>query len=179
VPVAYQKKAMSLLAKNVFAPNAFDADAQLFPYLQSQRRGFGFFGATEDPKPQNTVIGLQMSVLSRILNPVSLQRLNSSSLYGNTYSVADVMSDLVGAIFTADLKTGVNLYRQNLQTEFVKGASGIATTAPGYDNASRAAALSTLKKIKTQLATAVSPDEQSRAHRANLQFLIEKALAVK
>lgn len=179
VPVAYQKKAMSLLAKNVFAPNAFDADAQLFPYLQSQRRGFGFFGATEDPKPQNTVMGLQMSVLQRILNPVSLQRLNSSSLYGNTYSVAEVMTDLVGAIFTADLKTGVNLYRQNLQTEFVKGASGIATTAPGYDNASKAAALSTLKKIKTQLATAVSPDEQTRAHRANLQFLIEKALAVK
>jgi len=179
VPVAYQKKAMELLSKNVFAPNAFDADTQLFPYLQGQRRGFGYFGVTEDPKPQNSVLNLQMGVLQRILNPVTLQRINTSGLYGNTYSVADVMNDLVTACFAADLKTNVNLYRQNLQTEFVKGATGIATVAPGYDNASKAAALSTLKKIKAQLATAVSSNEQSRAHRTNLIFLIDKALAVK
>lgn len=179
VPVAYQKKAMDLLAKNVFAPNAFDADASLFPYLQMQRRGFNFFGSPEDPKPQNTVINLQMGVLSRMLNPVTLQRINSSSLYGNTYSVADVMSDLVKAIFSDDIKTNVNLYRQNLQTEFVKGAAGIANATQGYDNASKSAALSTLKKIKTQLATAVSTNEQTKAHRANLIFLIDKALAIK
>src|SRR5580765_7895164 len=33
VPVAYQKKASELLAKYIFAPNAFDADAPLFAYL--------------------------------------------------------------------------------------------------------------------------------------------------
>ena len=41
---------------------------------------------------------------------------------------------------------------------------------------SKAAALYTLKKIRTLLATAVSTDEEPKAHRANLQFLIEKAL---
>ena len=45
-----------------------------------------------------------------------------------------------------------------------------------YDDVSKAAALYTLKKIRTLLATAVSPDEETKAHRANLQFLIEKAL---
>lgn len=176
VAVAYQKKAMDFLSKNLFAPNAFDPDAQLFPYLQLQRRGFYFFGGTEDPKPQNTIMALQMNVLAAMLNPVTAQRLSTSSLYGNTYSVADVMNDLVKAIFDADKTGTVNLYRQNLQTEFVKGAVGIANAPAGYDNPTKAAALNTLKKIKTLLATAVSPNEQTKAHRAQLSFIIEKAL---
>jgi hypothetical protein len=48
-----------------------------------------------------------------------------------------------------------------------------------YDNASKAAMYNTLKKIKGMLATAVSSDEQTRAHRANLVFIIDKALSVK
>ncbi|HSC55412.1 MAG TPA: zinc-dependent metalloprotease [Phnomibacter sp.] len=178
VPVAYQKKAMELLSKNVFAPNAFDADAPLYPYLQGQRRGFGYFGATEDPKPQNAVLNLQVSVLQRILNPATTQRINTSSLYGNTYSVADVMNDLMTACFAADIKSNVNLYRQNLQTEFVKGVASIANAPAGFDNATKAAALSTLKKIKSLLVGG-GGNAQSVAHRTNLNFLIDKALAVK
>jgi hypothetical protein len=90
------------------------------------------------------------------------------------------MNDLTAAIFNADLKTNVNLYRLNLQTEYVKGLSAIvsAPVSP-YDNASRAAMYNTLKKIKGMMATAISTDAQTRAHRANLTFLIDKALAVK
>jgi hypothetical protein len=179
VPVAYQKKAMALLGKYVFAPNAFDADKSLFPYLQVQRRGFGFFGTNEDYKPQNTFMGIQLSTLAQILHPNTLSRINNSGLYGNTYSVASVMSDLANDIFAADLKTNVNLFRQNLQTEFVKATASIVSAPGGYDNASKAAALSTLKKVKTQLGGAVSADEQTKAHRTNLNFLIDKALAVK
>ena len=51
VPVAYQKKAMASLSKNIFAPEAFDADSELLPYLQLQRRGFNFYGNPEDVKP--------------------------------------------------------------------------------------------------------------------------------
>lgn len=45
-----KKRAIEVLNKYAFAPNAFDADASLYPYLQLQRRGFGFFASTEDPK---------------------------------------------------------------------------------------------------------------------------------
>nr|WP_068892941.1 zinc-dependent metalloprotease [Pedobacter panaciterrae] len=179
VPVAYQKKAMALLGKYVFAPNAFDADSPLFPYLQVQRRGFGFFGNNEDFKPQNTFMSIQLSTLAQILHPNTLSRINNSGLYGNTYSVASVMSDLTNDIFAADLKSNVNLSRQNLQTEFVKASASIVSAPGGYDNASKAAALSTLKKIKTQLGGAVSTNDQTKAHRTNLNFLIDKALAVK
>lgn len=179
VPAAYQKKAMELLTKYLFAPNAFEADGQLFQYLQFQRRGYNFFGNTEDPKLQSMVLSNQVVALQCILNPVTLGRVSNSGLYGNTYSVADVMSDLANGIFKADLAGTVNLYRQNLQTEFVKGAISIVESKTGYDNASRSAAYNTLRKIKTMLGTAVSPNEQTKAHRSMLMFLIDKALAVK
>ena len=179
VDEAYQKKAMKLIADHAFAPDAFKHDAQLFPYLQAQRRGFGFFGGTEDFKPQTMLLSLQTGVLASMLNPVAMARMSNSSLYGNKYSSAEMMRDVTTAIFAEDLKTNVNLYRLNLQSEFVKGLASIMELgAASYDNASRGAIVFALQRIKTMLATAVSPSEQTRAHRANLKFMIDKALSV-
>jgi len=102
-------------------------------------------------------------------------------LYGNNYSAANVFTDLTAAIFDEDIKTNVNLYRQNLQTEYVKQVAAIVTSpsTAAYDNPSRATALNTMKSIRTKLATAVSTNEATKAHRSNLLFMIEKALAVK
>ncbi len=182
VEVQKQKQALALLNKYIFSPATFNADAALFPYLQMQRRGFNFLGKTEDYKPQSTVANIQLSLLTQLLHPVTLQRINNSGLYGNTYSTASLLSDLNNYFFNEDLKSGVNLYRTNLQTEYVKALAAIANpSTPGsrYDNASTAAALSTLKKLKTLLSSAVSPNEQTRAHRTNLNFIIDKTLAVK
>ncbi|RZM06054.1 MAG: Matrixin, partial [Pedobacter sp.] len=165
VPEAYQKKALNLLSKYIFAPDAFDADIELFPYLQLQRRGFNFFGNNEDIKPLNSFMSLQLGTLAQILHPNTLNRISNSGLYGNKYSVASVMSDLSDDIFEADLKTNVNAFRQNLQTEFVKAAIAIVGSPVGYDNPSKAAALATLVKVKGQLTNASGGDEQTRAHR--------------
>ena len=178
-PVEYQKKAMAFLAKNVFAPNAFDADLQVLPYLQVQRRGYNFFGAPEDPKHTSVVQNFQTNILAELLHPTTLRRISNSGLYGNTYNVAEVMNDLTSAIFKADIGGAVNIYRQNLQSEFVKGAIAIVESKVGFDNASRSGAYNTLKKLRTMLATAVSPNEQTRAHRGMLLFMIDKALATK
>jgi len=180
VPSAYQKKAVELLSKYVFAPNAYESDAPLFAYLQLQRRGFNFFGAPEDPKPQLTVLAIQKSVLAHVLSSNTMTRINTTTLYGNTYSVADVLNDFTKAIFDADNGGAVNLYRQDIQTEDVKELAAI-TNSPmsNYDDPSKAAALNSLKKIKSLLARSVSPNEQTRAHRVNLNFLIDKALIVK
>lgn len=179
VPEAYQKKALALLNTYLFAPNAFDADKTLFPYLQIQRRGFGFSGNNEDIKPQTTFLSLQLGTLVQLLHPSTLSRINNSGLYGNTYAVANVMNDLSDYIFAADLKTNVNLYRQNLQSEYIKAAAAIVAAPGGYDNSSKAAAFSTLLKVKGQLATANSTDEQTKAHRTALIFFIDKATTVK
>ena len=47
------------------------------------------------------------------------------------------------------------------------------------DNPSRAAALNSINEIKSKLKKASSNNEQTKAHRANLSFLIEKALVIK
>jgi len=176
-PLATQKKAMEVLSKYVFAPNAFEADAKIFPYLQMQRRGFNQPGNGEDYKVTNNFLGLQVNgTLAHILNPITLQRINNTSLYGNEYSVVDVMNDLVKGIFDADLNTNVNVYRKYLQISFVKGAASLlAPTAP-LDDVSKSAALYTLKKLRTKLAAAVSPNEDTKAHRSHLLFLVDKAL---
>jgi hypothetical protein len=180
VPLAVQKKAMEVLNKYVFAPNAFDADAQVFPYLQIQRRGFNQPSNGEDYKITNTVTALQVSgALAHILNAATLQRVTNTRLYGNQYSVADIMNDLSKGIFDADLNSSVNIYRQNLQTTFVKGAASLLTNPQStVDEVAKSSLLYTLRKLRTKLATAVSPNEETKAHRTNLLFLIDKALKV-
>jgi hypothetical protein len=178
-PVATQKKAMELLSKYVFAPNAYDADAQVFPYLQRQRRGYDQ-GAGEDFKISSNVLAMQASgALAHILHPNTMQRITNTRLYGNTYSVADVMSDLTKGIFDADMNGNVNVYRQNLQTIYVNALAQITEGKGGADDIARSAARYTLKKIKTKLATAVSANEETKAHRSNLIFLIDDATTVK
>jgi predicted Zn-dependent protease len=177
VPLAVQKKAMDVLAKYVFAPGVFDGDAQIFPYLQMQRRGFNQPFGGEDYKVTNNLLALQVSgTLGHILSPATLQRITNTRLYGNQYSVADVMNDLVKGLFDADINGNVNVYRQYLQTSFVKGAAQLTADASPLDNVSKAAALYTLKKLKTRLAAAPSTNEETKAHRANMIFLIDKAL---
>jgi len=176
VPLAVQKRAMDVMTKYVFAPNAFDADAQVFPYLQIQRRGFNQPGNGEDFKVTNNILGLQANgTLAHILNPATLQRITNTRLYGNQYSVADVMNDLVKGIFDADMNGNVNVYRQYLQTIFVRGAAQLMAEGSPADNVAKAAALYTIKKLKTRLTAATSTNEETKAHRANLIYIIEKA----
>ncbi|MFN2458835.1 MAG: hypothetical protein ABR502_11595 [Chitinophagaceae bacterium] len=146
--------------------------------VQQFRRGFNFFSSTKDPKLTDIYLGQQYSAaLTHLLHPVTLRRLSDSRLYGNQYSGASVLADLTNAIFAEDLKTAVSIFRQNLQTEFVKQVSNIANfKTPGYDNISKAAALNAVKKIKVMLATASSPNEETKAHRASLVYIIDKSL---
>lgn len=178
VALATQKKAMDILSKYVFAPDAYDQDAQVFPYLQPQRRGFSQNQSGDDYRITSNILNIQISsALAHIMHPATLQRITNSRLYGNQYSAADVMNDVVKACFQADITKNVNVYRQYLQTAFVKQAGMIIDPkTTGYDDVAKAAILNSLKKIKSMLATAVSTNEETKAHRANLLFLINNAL---
>ncbi len=178
VPVATQKRAISVLNKYVFAPNAYATDAALYAYLQPQRRGFNQSGSGDDYKITGNILNSQISgALAHIIHPATLQRITNSRLYGNTYSVADVLNDLTTGIFAADSKTSVNVHRQYLQTAYVKGLLSVMDAKMGmYDDIAKAAALNTVRKIKTQMQVAVSPNEETKAHRANLLFMINNAL---
>lgn len=180
VPVATQKKALEVLNKYVFAPDAYVNDAQVFPYLQMQRRGFNFFSSTEDYKITANLNNHGAAALAHILHPTTLQRVTNSRLYGNTYSVAEVLNDVAKGIFDADMAGNVNVYRQYLQTTYVKNLTALVTATQGVDEVTKAAARHTLKKLRTKLATAApAANEETKAHRGNLVFLIDNSLAVK
>lgn len=180
VPLATQKKAMEVLRKYVFVPTAFDADSPVFPYLAPQRRGFSQNSFGDDYRITSIILNNQGAAVAHLLHPATMQRITNSRLYGNQYSVADMVNDLTKACFDADLKTNVNIYRQYLQTALVKQLSLILDQkTTGYDEVARAAVLNALKKLKIQLTGALSTNEESKAHRANLLFLISKALDVK
>lgn len=180
VPVATQKKAIEVLTKYAFAPNAFDADQQVFPYLQLQRRGYNFFTNSEDYKITGNLGVIPVGALIHILHPATLQRITNSRLYGNTYSVADVMNDLTKGIFDADMTGNVNVYRQYLQTNYVEILTNLIGEKSQADDVAMAAARYTLKKIKAKLAAApATANEETKAHRSNLIYMIDEATVVK
>ena len=180
VSLATQKRAMQMLNKYVFAPNAFAADVPVYAYLQPQRRMFNQSSTGDDYKVTGTLLQTQVfGALMHVLHPATLQRITNSRLYGNEYSVADVLNDLNSGIFAADLKTNVNVHRQYLQSAYVESLLNILGEKSAYDKVAQAAALNAVRKIKTQLVSAVSTNEETRAHRAALVFGINKALEAK
>ena len=180
VSLADQKRAMNALRTYVFAPNAFDAAAPVWKYLQQQRRGFGFFSQTEDPKIHDRSLAMQRNVLAHVLHPVVMKRLTDSELYGNQYSVVAMTADLTDAVFAADWTSSVNGFRQNLQLDYVDRLIDIAglgeKPAPGYDRPSQSAALAQIQRIRQQVRSNPGVDAETKAHRAHLALKLEKAL---
>ena len=177
-PVAEQdqKRAMNVLAKKFFAPEAFDAPAELLQHLQAQRRGFMFFSTSEDPKIHQWVLNFHQGILAHLLHPTVLQRLTDTQRYGNTYTVNQMISDLTEAIFAADLYGSLNGFRQNLQVEYTQNLLSMLDN-PMYDHISQAAALDNIRQIKKLVRPKYfglcCGDEQSRAHRNYIASLVK------
>ena len=181
VPLSEQKRAMNALSQYLFSPKAFDAANGLYQNLQSQRRGFNFFGAPDDPKIHDRVLMIQSMVIDHILAPTTLKRITDSRLYGNKYSVVDVMTDITNACFKDDLTGNVNTFRQNLQVEYVKDLSSIASfNKPNgaYDNIAKSAAIGQLKTIK-QMMSLPAANAEVKAHREHILLIIDEAFSRK
>ena len=176
VSEADQTAAMKALAKYAFAPDAFEAQADVLAYLQAQRRGFGFFGGGEDPKVHARVAGAQRGALAQLVHPNVLMRILDSGLYGNTYDLSSCMDDLTEAIFKADLRTSVNTYRQGLQLMHVKALIKSLDDKSRLNGVAQSVVLAQLRRIDRQQRDAASPDGLTRAHRAHLRQLIDVAL---
>lgn len=175
VPAERQRHAMSQLSEYLFAPDAFEESHEVYKYLQEQRRGFNFFGKTEDPKVHDLVLGMQVSVITHILHPSTMKRITDSRTYGNTYPAADVVRDLTSAIFDADAKGNVNTFRQNAQVEYVKVLKAVLETDQ-HDNLAKSAALHNLQYIRELIEDKRSVNNETMAHVAHVTFLIDEAL---
>lgn len=180
VPVALhdQERAMAALRQNVFAPDAFSGSADLYSHLRQQRRYFDFYGLTEDPKLHEIVLAVHKSVLDHLLHPVVLRRISDSRQYGNEYPLGSVAEDLTNAIFSDDMPRSVNTYRQNLQLEYVNRLIAMVSgeTKAQFDYLSQSTALHNLRQIEIALKANRGVDAETRAHRANILYTIERGL---
>lgn len=176
VEKAKQEQAMKLLRDYIFAPDAFAGDPELFQHLAIQRRGFFHFARNEDPTLHGRALAIQADILNHILHPYTLMRITDSGLYGNSYSVNEMMTDLTDAIFEADSRGAVNTFRQELQVHYVKKLIDVFENG-SYDYVARSNAFSTLRGLGRDMAR-WRGDAATRAHREHLAFLIEKALEV-
>jgi hypothetical protein len=171
-----QRRAMKVLEEYIFSPDAFGKGHEMYNFLQMQRRGFNFYASTEDPKLLDRALNIQKAPLSHILHQNTLKRISDSELYGNGYSLSEMMTDLNDAVFAADAGGSVNLFRQNLQVYYVKKLTGMLDKdAKGFTSLAQSMALYNLEQIKGMISTK-SGDTATRAHRQHLLFLIEKAL---
>ena len=179
VPAEQQRRAMGVLATQVFAPDALTMPADLMTHLQSQRRSFYFYGKTEDPKLHDQAWAVQKAALDHLLHPVVHKRLLDSALYGNEYGLNEMLAALTDAIFAADAKTSVNSRRQNLQQQYVMQMTALALVKPadaeGPSPMNQAAVRYELTRIAAMLQSRGN-DAASIAHKEYLQFLIKQAL---
>jgi hypothetical protein len=175
VPSEKQRQAMSYLSEYLFAPDAYDQSHEVYKYLQAQRRGFNFFGDTEDPKVHDLVLGMQVSVMTHILHPSTIKRITDSRLYGNTYAAADVVLDLTSAIFDADASGNVNTFRQNAQVEYVK-ILRVVLESDQHDNLAKSAALHNLQYIRGLMEDKGNVNNETMAHAAHITYLIDEAI---
>ncbi|KAA9134143.1 DUF5117 domain-containing protein [Marinihelvus fidelis] len=173
---ARQQNAMQVLAEQVFAPGAIHISPELLQHTAPRRRGFNHFGQTEDPKIHDAVLNIQKGVLDHLLNPVVMKRITDSGAYGNTYSLADMMGDLTGAIFNADARGDIDSFRQNLQVEYVQRLAKMARGNGGQHTATSAAVFE-LEQVADLLDGRRGGDRSTQAHVAHLEMIIDRALS--
>ncbi|MDT0595733.1 zinc-dependent metalloprotease [Glaciecola petra] len=172
-----QKQAMNVLSEFIFAPNAFTLPQELIQHSLMQRRGFMHWGNTEDPKLHQLVLGVQKIALARLLNPTVMLRMSDTVLYGNTYTIEQMTSDLTDAIFEADIKSSINSHRRLLQTEYLSQLLAILD-GESHDPIAKAAVFTQILKIQDWVSSGRVKDAASKAHRTYLEYLIADALAL-
>jgi len=174
-----QKAAMKALEKYAFHPDVLKESTPLLNYLLEQRRGFRHGGYNIDPHVHDRILAMQSECFSQLLHPNVLRRITDSQLYGNTYSLDEVMMDLTNAIFSGDAKGTVNTMRQNLQMEYVNRLSAMLGEKSEHDYVSKSMALAELKRIDQMEAAGSSPDALTKAHREHVRKLIADVMAPK
>jgi hypothetical protein len=175
-PVAYadQKRAMNALSKYVFSPSAWDLNADLYNSIAMQRRGYNFFGGPEDPKIHEMVLSAQRNVLRHVLHENTTQRLVDSELYGNKYSLSEMMTDLNNSIFSADINSNVSSMRQNLQIEYATMLAGIVK-GKDHSHPVKSMALYNLKQID-KMAASGTGNTATKAHKEHLRAIVKQTL---
>ena len=143
VPYDKQKQAMSLLSEKVFANGSMNYDSKILANLMYER-GTKSSSGNNDPDFHALVLSSQSNILRNILHPEVMKRLVNSSLYGNTYMPAEVLSDLNEAIFVS--RETPDTFKRNLQATYVNLLIDGFNNG-NYDNVSKAEIFQAINEI--------------------------------
>ena len=169
-----QLRALDLLCEEIFADGALQPPAELIPYFQNQRRGFGFFGNSEDPKIHDQILNEQSYVLFRLLNLSVMQRLSDAQVYGGTMTAHDLIDRLTLAIFSDDRWGTISDERKNLQLYYVQDLMGLYSYLDrGTDSAAVAHGLRLAKSL-SEPPIFFGGDGATRSHRKHIQKILKE-----
>ena len=174
VPYDYQKKAMYALSEYAFSTEAFPINSELLRLVQIERRDQDLRGEQEDPQIHKLILSMQSRVLNHLLNAKTLYRLSDTGLYGNTYSVDEMMEDLTKAVFSGDPRNQVSTIRRNLQVNYVRRLIEIMSQ-DYYDELSTTAVYKSLRDIQ-KISRKSSSHSPTKSHRKYLNWIISSAL---
>ena len=168
VPYDKQKQAMSLLSEKVFANGSMNYDSKILANLMYER-GTRSSSGNNDPDFHALVLSSQSNILRNILHPEVMRRLVNSSLYGNTYMPAEVLSDLNQAIFVP--REIPDTFKRNLQSTYVNLL--IEGFEEGnYDNVSKAEIFQAINEIHSF----ARKNKMKSSHYELIFFKLEKLL---
>jgi hypothetical protein len=177
VPAAEQRRALRMLGDTVFGPAAFEFPPELIARLQPERRGFDALRQAEEPLVQAYVRNTQNAVLAHLLHPRVLNRLTDSLAYGGDYSTHAMLHDLTNEIFLGDPWGRPNVYRRNLQIQYVDRLVAAAGSS-GLQHVPTVAVHDTLHRIgRMNSGWDFWLDAETRAHRRYIRERIAAALA--
>ena len=168
VPYDKQKQAMALLADKVFANGSMNYDSKILANLMYER-GTRSSSGNNDPDFHALVLSSQSNILRNILHPEVMKRLVNSSLYGNTYMPAEVLSDLNEAIFVS--RETPDTFKRNLQATYVDLLiEGFKNG--NYDNISKAEIFQAINEIHSF----ARKNKMKSSHYELIFFKLEKLL---
>jgi hypothetical protein len=168
VPYDKQKQAMALLADKVFANGSMNYDSKILANLMYER-GTRSSSGNNDPDFHALVLSSQSNILRNILHPEVMKRLVNSSLYGNTYLPAEVLSDLNEAIFVS--RETPDTFKRNLQATYVDLLiEGFKNG--NYDNISKAEIFQAISEIHSF----ARKNKMKSSHYELIFFKLEKLL---
>jgi len=176
-PVSYkkQKRAMQLLSDYFFSKEAMKVPENMIQYLKPQRRGFS---GTPDPRIHDLKFNVQKGILNHVFHRAVMKRITDTSLYGNTYSLNEVIGDIIDASFKVDANKNISTSRANLQVNITNRLIVILENKGKikYDNISVESSHAGLLQIKKYISKKQGTNNITKAHREYLAYKIKKTL---
>ena len=193
VEVDQQRRALAFIIDNAFNEDAYGLTPELLAKLGADR-WFDDWGAGADLPVQDTILGVQSSAMTQILNPMRLRRIMDNEVRTpareDALTVPEVLGTLRDAIWAeGDTPSGryternpmISPFDRNLQREHVDRLISLATgrswgSASGRTMASLAR--QELREIRSwiNVASSVEMDAYSRAHLTDTKERIDRAL---